>query len=79
MTQDLRRISIERLDWGQYPDEKLVATARELLMKRYGKTVSEVIAEIKDRLSQKTSLRKLSATHSKEESVVEAIPPLWTE
>jgi hypothetical protein len=77
--QGLRRISIEGLDQGQYPDEELVALARELLMKRYGKPVGEVFAEINMRLAQKMNIPKPSVTPSKEENIVKAVPPLWTD
>lgn len=42
----LRRVSIARLDRGLYPNQELVAQARELLMKRHGRPVGEVLTEI---------------------------------
>jgi len=42
----LRRVSIDGLDRGLYPNEELVAQARELLMKRRGRPVREVLNEI---------------------------------
>jgi hypothetical protein len=42
----LRRVSIARFDAGLYPDEGLVTRARELLMRRDGRPVRKVLAEI---------------------------------
>jgi hypothetical protein len=42
----LRRVSIAKLDSRLYPDEGLVTRARHLLMKRDGRPVRKVLAEI---------------------------------
>ena len=42
----LRRISIARFDRDVYPIQELVVQARELLMKRQGRPVADVLAEI---------------------------------
>ena len=45
----LEPITIEGLDAGCYPDSELVAQAREQLMQRSGKRVSEVLREVEAR------------------------------
>lgn len=45
----LQRISIARLDQGQYVNVPLVAHARALLMERYGRPISVVLSEIDNR------------------------------
>jgi hypothetical protein len=45
----LRRISIARFDRGIYPDDGLIGQARELLMKRQGRPVREILTRISAR------------------------------
>jgi hypothetical protein len=52
----LRRVSITALDHGLYPNEELVAQARELLMKRRGRPVGEVLREIAARCHRSVNL-----------------------
>jgi hypothetical protein len=51
----LRRVSIARLDTGIYPDQELVDQACALLMRRSGRPIEEVLAEIEGRQQIRTT------------------------
>jgi hypothetical protein len=79
LESSLHPISIERLDQGQYPDEKLVRQARTLLMQRRGKPINTVLNEIQARLKDTIALSKPS-TRALAQGTSENDPaPLWTD
>jgi hypothetical protein len=74
----LHPISLERLDQGQYPDEKLVRQAQTLLMQQRGKPINSVLNEIQARLKDTLALSKPS-TRALAQGTSENDPaPLWT-
>lgn len=72
-------VSIEKLDPGLYPNEKLIEQARMLLMKHFGIPVGEVLREISERVKQRKTLPKQRAASLPGEVSVEDAAPLWTD
>lgn len=56
MTGALQPMSLSHFDEGLYTNEGLVAQAREILMEKRGRPISEILAEIESRLGDKTPL-----------------------
>lgn len=58
----LQRVTIERFDKGQYPDEAIISQARAILMKRAGRPVGDVLAEIDARTTSILSVQPIVDT-----------------
>jgi hypothetical protein len=67
----LRKVSIARFDRGLYPNQELVDRACELLMRRSGRPIDEVLAEIEARQKVSVSTTNPSRPHRRR------IPKLW--
>lgn len=59
----LKKMSIAGLDSGLYPNQRLVLEARELLMQRRGRKVSDVLDEIASRLQFQEVMALKSESH----------------
>jgi len=69
-------ISIYGFDHGLYPLQDQILRARELLTKRSGKSVNEILVEIDNRLSGRKVIQASSETHM---STAIKSPSLWTD
>lgn len=72
----LRPVSLAAFDTNRYPDEELVATARQLLVSRRGRRVGDVLAEIAARLEPFHNKGQLPNRASSEELEEDTLP-LW--
>jgi hypothetical protein len=76
-TGELRAISIEKLDWNIYPDEKRVSELRQRYMQQNGLFIDDVLMEISKRLLPSAEVKALPAGQQKSKAAAEEQIPFW--
>ncbi len=69
---ELRPVTIRRFDEGIYTNAELVAQAREILMERRGRRISDILLEIERR---RDAVREITVSSKSTHEEMEVIPP----
>jgi len=78
VTGKLHQISIAKFDRDQYPEEELVAKARELLMKRNGRKIEDIIRELEVRIEPNFLESSRGSNLQEYELPVDEEIPFWS-